>query len=482
MRRRVLIADDEPIIRETLAEVLSEKGFQVVTAGDGLQAVHVLAESDIDVALVDIRMPVLDGFQVLAKARESSPRTRVIMITAFGTVEDAVDAIKRGASDYVTKPIIFDDILIKIDRLFNLRRLADENQVLMAELEDRYHFRGILGTSPALREVLEVVRKLAQTQTTTLISGESGTGKELIARAIHYSGLGRDGRFMAINCAALPETLAESELFGYKRGAFTGAVRDKLGLFELAEGGTIFLDEISSMSLVVQAKLLRAIEEKRILPVGGVEPVTVNARILCATNHVLREEMEAGRFREDLYYRLCVVEIHIPPLRERREDIPVLAEHFIAKHARELGKDCPGVSDSAMQALMAYSWPGNVRELENVIERALIFSEGHLIEPKNLPFVTAEPIPTGVADGRDLKSALKAYEKRHILQVLRSHDFDKNLTARSLNIGLSSLYRKIDELGIDAHADSESLGQPTGGNGNIPRGPNPPRTVREGES
>jgi two-component system response regulator PilR (NtrC family) len=465
MQKGILIADDESTMRETLAELFRDQGFKVFTAADGLQAVQHLTDADIDIAVVDIRMPALDGLQVLAKARQVSPETRIIMITAFGTVEDAVDAIRHGASDYVTKPLVFDDMLIKVKRLLDMRRLAAENKFLLSELEDNYGVHSIVGTSAALSKVLAVVQKLVQTRTTALIVGESGTGKELIARAIHYNGITKEGRFVAINCAALPETLVESELFGHKRGAFTGAARDKPGLFEVADGGTIFLDEVSGMSLVIQAKLLRAIEEKRVLPVGSSESVPANARILCATNRDLRQEVEAGRFREDLYYRLNVVEITLPPLRERAEDIPLLVDHFVQIYCRELNKYCPGVSPAAMSALRAYAWPGNVRELENVIERAIIFADERPLEPRDLAFVTESPLVPDNPD--DLRSAVRAYERQHILHVLRACNFDKNEAAKALDIGLSSLYRKMDELGI---------GKPTDGSGEQ-RAADPPAPV-----
>ncbi len=453
MQKRILIADDESTIRETLTNVLSEAGYKVVTASDGQQAVELLETTNIDVALLDIRMPKMDGLEVLTKMQERSLGTQVIIITAFGTVEGAVEAVKLGASDYVTKPFIFDDILIKISRLLNMRTLTDERQFLLRELEDRHHFEGIVGTSRILHQALDMVKKLAQTRSSALISGESGTGKELVARAIHYNGITKEGRFVAINCGALPESLAESELFGYKRGAFTGAIRDKVGLFLMGDGGTVFLDEICSMIPAIQVKLLRAIEEKKVLPIGSTETIDVNARILCATSCDLLKEVEAGRFREDLYYRLNVVEIHLPPLRKRYEDIPLLVAHFVSKYCRELNKGCLGVSNQAMQRMMEYPWPGNVRELQNVIERAIIFSDGTLIGEEDLSFVTKQVFDKGLWQG-DLKSAVQAFERHYISQVLRDKSFDKHATARALNVGLSSLYRKMDQLGV-----SEEIGQ-----------------------
>jgi DNA-binding NtrC family response regulator len=447
MRQHILIADDEAPIRKTLADVLAEQGFRVTTAENGRQAVRQMEQGDVDVALVDIRMPEMDGMEVLARAREVSPQTQIIIITAFGSVETAVEAMKMGASDYVTKPFLFEDILMKVDRLLDMRRLANENTRLRTELEERHKFEGIVGISEALQDVLEVVHRLAQTRTSALITGESGTGKELIARAIHYNGITSSGRFVAVNCAALPETLVESELFGYKRGAFSGPIRDKQGLFEVADNGTIFLDEISTMPLAIQAKLLRAIEEKQFLPIGDTELVETNARILCATNRNLKVEVDEGRFRGDLYYRLNVVEVHISPLRERREDIPALVDHFIATYRRELNKECAGLSPEAMNAMLAYDWPGNVRELENVIERGVIFCDGGIIDLCDLAFARDGDF-SGPARQGDLKSTLRAVEKQHIANVLRSCNYNKIAAAEALNIGLSSLYRKIDELGL----------------------------------
>jgi len=455
----VLIADDETTIRETLADVLRETGYHVTTAADGLQAIDCIENGNVDIALLDIRMPGMDGMEVLARTREISPDTLVIMVTAFGTINSAVESVKLGASDYVSKPVVFDDILMKIERLLNVNRLTEENRFLLNELEKRYRFEGIVGRSAALHRVLDLVGKLAGTRTGALISGESGTGKELIARAIHYSGVTKEGRFVAINSAALSENLVESELFGHRRGSFTGAGRDKPGLFELAHSGTVFLDEIANMSPAVQAKLLRVIEDKQILPVGGTEPIEVNARILCASNHDLAKQVQQGDFREDLYYRLNVVELHVPPLRERREDIPDLVNHFVNVFNRELNRACQGTTDAAMRALVAYSWPGNVRELKNVIERAIIFVGDGPIRATDLSFVSrdADKLAAGTDD---LKTAIRAYERQYILQTLRNHAFDKKAAAEKLNVGLSSLYRKLAELGID---DEDADGPPAAG-------------------
>ncbi|MFW6189146.1 MAG: sigma-54-dependent transcriptional regulator [Planctomycetota bacterium] len=447
MKNTILVADDEAPLREALADVLQEKDFRVLTAEDGREALRTLSEEPVDMALLDIRMPELTGMEVLEEAQEVAPHTQFIIITAFGTVENAVEAVQLGASDYVTKPIVFDDLFIKVERLLDMRRLSDENRFLHNQLEKRYSFEGIIGRSEALQNVLQVVKRLAQTRTSALITGESGTGKELVARAIHYSGVTAEGRFVPVNCAALPESLVESELFGHKKGAFSGAHRDKPGQFEVADGGTVFLDEIATMPLAIQPKLLRAIEEKRVQPVGGTEQVETDIRVLCASNRDLKAEVEAGRFRQDLYYRLNVVELHLPPLRDRVEDIPVLVNHFVEQYNRELKKDCPGVTDRAMRAMMSYSWPGNVRELKNVIEGALIFCDDEPVDMDQLSFTDHEEDPPGSGQTR-LKDAVRAFEREHIAQTLHRHDGDKNAAAEALDIGLSSLYRKIQELDI----------------------------------
>ena len=409
----ILVADDEHTIRESLAKVIGDAGFNVVTAADGRQALRLLEKTNVNVALLDIRMPSINGLEVLTRARSISPGTRFIILTAFGSVENAVEAIKLGANDYVTKPFIFDDVLMKIDRLLSI--LASSGEVTApAALPGEDHLRRIVGSSQAMANMLSLVRKVAETRSNALITGESGTGKELVARAIHFTGLTRGGRFMAINCAALPESLVESELFGHSRGAFTGAGRDKMGLFELAGNGTLFFDEICSMPLPIQPKILRAIEERQVMPLGASKPVDIQARVLGAANCDLGREVREGRFRRDLYYRLNIIEINIPPLRDRREDIPDLANHFVALFSREMEKPCPGVSAEAMNAMMEHSWPGNVRELKNVIERAIILGDGRALERRDLAFAAEGAAAPHAAV--DLKSAMRASERHHLLR------------------------------------------------------------------
>jgi DNA-binding NtrC family response regulator len=445
----ILIVDDEPIIRDTLAEYLGQEGFAVTTCGTGEDALEQAGARRFDVALCDVQLPDLDGIELLERLLKISPDTFVLLITAYATVENAVEAFQRGAHDYLMKPILLDEVLSKIRRLLGYRDLYLENQWLRRELNRNQECEEIRGRSPAMQRVFEMVRKVAPTRSTVLITGESGTGKELIARAIHQqSDGGRDPgtRFLAVNCAAIPHDLLENQLFGHRKGAFTGADRDQPGLFVHAGAGTVFLDEIGELSQATQAKLLRAIEQKEVLPVGANEPVQVEARILAATNKDLRREVEQGRFREDLFYRLNVVCIQVPPLRQRREDIPELVEFLLARHARSLGKRITGVSHETMQLLLACRWKGNVRELDNALQRAVILGEGPLITPADLPPDLA-PVPDDPALVDDLGEAVKRFEKQHIERLLRQ-TADKKEAAKRLNMGLSSLYRKIADLEI----------------------------------
>jgi DNA-binding NtrC family response regulator len=441
----ILVVDDEPLIRETLAEYLSQEGFQVVTCAEGEEALALAAKKCFDVALCDVQMPGIDGMELLERLLKISPETFVLLITAYATVENAVEAFQRGAQDYLMKPILLEEASSKIRRLIRFRNLYQENQWLRREL-NRTHARDqIVCRSFAMKQVLEVVRKVAPTPSTVLLVGESGTGKELIARAIHDQSLGHEARFLPVNCAAIPHDLLENQLFGHRRGAFTGADRDQAGVFLHAGAGTVFLDEIGELPMATQAKLLRAIEQKEVLPVGANEPVHVEARVLAATNKDLQGEVEAGRFRDDLYYRLNVVRITIPPLRDRPEDIPDLVEVLLAKQARVLGKRVNGVSHEAMQRLITCRWKGNVRELENALQRAVILGEGPLVTPTDLP-PDLVPDPEAVMV-EDLNEAVRRFEKRHIERILQQTP-DKKEAAQRLGMGLSSLYRRITELGL----------------------------------
>jgi DNA-binding NtrC family response regulator len=448
LTRKVLVVDDEPLIRATLAEYLTGEGFAVTACASGEEALAAAGRMPYDVVLCDVQLPGIDGIEVLERLLKISPETFVLLITAYATVESAVEAFQRGAHDYLMKPILLDEVAGKVRRLLAYRELARENQWLRRELSREHEDERMVGRSPAIKHVLELVRKVAPTRSTVLITGESGTGKELVARAIHRQGAGDDRRFLAVNCAAIPHELLENQLFGHRKGAFTGADRDQPGIFVHAGDGTVFLDEVGELAPATQAKLLRAIEQKEVLPVGAHEPVTVEARVLAATNKDLRREVEAGRFREDLYYRLNVLTILLPPLRERREDIPDLVEFLLARHARALGKRVGGVTHEAMQLLRAAHWKGNVRELDNALQRAVILGEGPLITPADLPPDLA-PVEGDPALVDDLGEAVRRFERQHIERVLRQTP-DKREAAQRLGVGLSSLYRKIAELKIAA--------------------------------
>ena len=446
-RGNILVADDEPLIRESLADVLREEGYQVTDVADGDSALKALDEQDFDMVISDLRMPGADGLRVLRRTREVAPQTFVLLMTAHATVETAVEALQQGAQDYLLKPIIFDDVLHKIDFLLRHRQVAWENQLLRSQVDLKWDFENLVGRSGAMREVMDLVRRVAPTPSTVLITGESGVGKEVVARAIHHFSELRDRVFLPVNCGAIPEHLLESQLFGHMRGAFTGAVANQEGLFQRARGGTIFLDEIGDLPANLQVKLLRAIEQKEILPLGTTMPVKVDVRIIAATNRDLARAVEDGTFRDDLFYRLNVIGIEIPPLRERREDIPPLIEHFVRLHNRELKKGFKGVDSAIMKVLMSLPWKGNVRELDNVIERAMILGEGEWIGLDSLPRALKPEDGIPIA-GDDLREALRAYEKAHIQAVLGKAEHDKKVAAEMLGVSLSSLYRKIEELGI----------------------------------
>lgn len=445
----LLIVDDEPLIRDNLAEFLGGEGFRVTACASAEDALRQAADTRFDIALCDMHLPGMDGIGLLNRLLKISPDTFVLLITAFGTVENAVAAFQRGAHDYLVKPLLLDEVLAKVKRLLAYRELSRENQWLRRELNREHPAGTLIGAGPSMRKVSELIRKVAAARSVVLITGESGTGKELVARAIHDAAVAAGSqahRFIAVNCAAIPSDLLENQLFGHRRGAFTGADRDQAGVFVHAGTGTVFLDEIAELAPAVQAKLLRALEQKEILPVGANEPVEVKCRILAATNKNLAKEVQAGRFREDLFYRLNVVSIESPPLRERREDIPDLVEHLLQKHAREMNKRFNGVDHEAMRILLACPWRGNVRELENVLQRAVILGEGPLILPEDLPPDLA-PEATDPAAVEDLAEAVRRFERLHIERMLRRFP-DKKEAARRLGMGLSSLYRRIGELGI----------------------------------
>ena len=445
MATKILLVEDEQMLRESLAQLLSDEGYQVVQAGDGQAGYNAVLAEPFDLILTDIRMPVMDGLTFLKKAQQVIPQTPVIVITAFGTVDSAVTAMRSGAADYVLKPVQFEDVVIRIKRALEFGEMRRNRSILTEQLASQSKFHNLIGESPVMAGLFDLVRKLSTVTSSVLIVGESGTGKELFARAIHYNGITREKPFIAINCGAIPESLIESELFGHRKGAFTGAIADRIGYFEAANGGTLFLDEISTLPLQVQSSLLRVLEERVVVPVGDTRPRPVEVRIIAASNQNLHDQVKAGKFREDLLYRLDVVRLQLPALRQRRQDIPLLAQHFLSKYMQKMNKNVNGISNAAMLAMLAHDWRGNVRELENVIERAVIFAEGREIELSDLPFQG----PTQDAEvGEDLKQAVLQFERQHIMQSLRRNQYDKTETAKRLGIGISSLYRKLEELRI----------------------------------
>jgi DNA-binding NtrC family response regulator len=447
---KILVVDDEQLIRESLVFILNKENYDVDEAENGSLALEKIRKESYDLVITDIEMPELKGVELLKKIREVSPQTFVVIITAYGSLDTAIAALRSGAYDYILKPLEFDDLLHRIRRMAEHKKLILENISLRQELHREYDFQNIVGNSHAMKKVFDLIKKVAKTDGTVLITGKSGTGKEIVARAIHYNSNRASGRFVAINSGAIVETLFESELFGHKRGSFTGAVSDKEGLFKIANGGTIFLDEVSEIPLHLQVKLLRVIEEKEILPVGSTNTIKTDVRIIAASNRSLTELVEEGKFREDLFYRLNIVEIHLPPLEERKEDISYLIQHFIMKHSKQMGKLVRGATNEVVRILMNHKWRGQVRELENIIERSLIFADGEFITINDLPeeFKTKESSAMLSESGK-LKDRVKEFERSYIEQQLELNNQDKEKASEILGISVSSLYRKIEELGIE---------------------------------
>jgi DNA-binding NtrC family response regulator len=444
----ILVVEDQDSARESLVELLAGEGYEVHGAVDGNEAIAKVNQLDLDLVLTDLMMPGADGLTVLKHIREFSPQTLVILMTAHASVETAIEAIRAGAQDYILKPLVFEDVLRKMQNLMSHRKLAWENQLLRREVAGHFSPERPLGRSPAMQEIVAMIGKVAPTPTTVLITGESGVGKEVVARMIHAHSHARDNVFLPVNCSAIPENLLESQLFGHVKGSFTGAVSSQEGLFQRARGGTIFLDEIGEMPLSLQPKLLRVLEEKTVMAVGSTSPVKVNVRIIAATNKELKDEVESGRFRDDLYYRLNVFEIHIPPLRKRLEDLPALVEHLIYRHNSEMKVNYKGVDSATMRILMSLPWKGNIRELDNVLERAMILGNGEWISPVDLPGQESNGADFGSED--NLTKAVELYEKSHIERTLGKAGGDKMRAAEFLGLSLSTLYRKLEKLGIEA--------------------------------
>jgi DNA-binding NtrC family response regulator len=444
----ILVAEDQDSARESLVELLRGEGYEVHEAADGNAAISLIDKLDLDLVLTDLMMPGADGIAVMKHVRDLAPQTLVMIMSAHATVETAIEAIRLGAQDYLLKPLLFAEVLRKIRHLMDHRKLAWENQLLRREVNDHFSPDRPLGRSAAMQEIVTMIRKVAPTPTTVLISGESGVGKEVVARAIHGGSHAKDNVFLPVNCSAIPENLLESQLFGHMKGSFTGAVGSQEGLFQRARGGTIFLDEIGEMPLSLQPKLLRVLEEKTVLPVGSTTPVKVNVRILAASNRDLKSEVEAGRFREDLYYRINVFEINIPPLRKRLDDLPGLVEHLIQRHNLEMKSNYKGVDSATMRILMSLPWKGNIRELDNVLERAMILGDGEWIKPADLPGQKDSVDEFSTED--NLTKAVELYEKTHIERTIGKSGGDKIRAAELLGLSLSTLYRKLEKLGIDS--------------------------------
>ncbi len=454
-KAKILVVDDEPSQRKMLQANLSLEGYEVYEADDGKTAISRVSEEFFDLILMDNRMSQLDGIEALKQIKKISPGIPVIIITAYASVETAIEALQSGAHDYLTKPLDIDELKIKVQQTLEFWRLKEENILQKRRIENLFDASRIIGRSQKMRQVLETVAMVAPTEASVLILGESGTGKELIANALHQGSSRCDRRFIKINCAALPETLLESELFGHERGAFTGAVGRKPGRFELADGGTIFLDEIGEMTFSTQAKLLRVLQEREIEPLGSTRTVKVDIRVISASNRDLKDEVKKGNFREDLFYRLNVVPIHLPPLRERKEDIPLLIDHFLHIYNEKNNRSLKGFHPRALDAMMRYSWPGNIRELENVVERAVILTMDEYVSfselPESISGETATTIQAPSKSGIVPGMTIRELEKELILVTLEHNDGNRTRTAGFLGITRRTLQNKLKEYGIDAH-------------------------------
>jgi two-component system response regulator PilR (NtrC family) len=453
----ILIVDDERSMREFLAIFLRRAGHRVEAAAGGAEGLTALRGREFDVVITDLRMPGVGGLDILAEAKKLHPETQVVVVTAFATTETAIAAMKAGAYDYLTKPFKVDEVGLVVERALERRVLHRENVVLRDEIKGRYKLDRLIGKSPAMQRVFEVVRKIAPARTSVLLIGESGTGKELAARALHELSARADRPFVAVNCGAIPETLLESELFGHVRGSFTGANADKQGLFEAAHGGTLLLDEVAELPVPMQVKLLRVLQERKVKPVGGVTEREVDVRIVAATNRDLETEVEKGTFRQDLFYRLNVIQLRLPPLRERREDIPLLVDHFVRKFSAEHGRQVGGTDPEAMSALMAYHFPGNVRELENLIERAVTLAPGDRVSAEALPTLkglsasdSSLGMPAAILpeEGMDLERVVEDFERSLLIRALERTGGNRTEAARLLGVTFRSLRYRLSKLGI----------------------------------
>ena len=448
MAQRILIIDDDASLRRVLEYNLDEEGYDVFAAASGEEGMRLFEERQPALVVTDLKMPGMSGFDVLRQVKERSPDVLVIVITAFGAVETAVEAMRAGAYDYITKPFNREALKLTVRKALAFTGLSNENRRLKEELAERFDFRNIVGISDKMQGIFDIVRRVADTEATVLITGESGTGKELVAKALHSLSSRRNGPFVPVNCAAIPRDLLESELFGHLKGAFTGAVKDRAGKFQLADGGTLFLDEVGDLPVDLQAKLLRALQEREVSPVGGEVAQKVDVRVLAATNAELDKAIEEGRFREDLYYRLAVIPIHLPALRERREDIPLLVRHFAARHGGEQVR----FNDRVLQILREFSWPGNVRELENTVERLLILRRGDVVEPEDLPAQIGRKRPavagTKVLNLPDEGYSLEDLEREAVMEALERTNWNQTAAARFLRIPRHTLLYRMEKYHI----------------------------------
>lgn len=464
MKSRILVVDDEASIREFMEIFLKKEGYEVALAEDGAKAKDMLAKRTFDMVISDLQMPNMTGMELLKYARESYPETVFVMMTAFGTLENAVEAMKVGAYDYLTKPCKIDEVRLVISNALRTRNLEVENRSLKKELVKEYSFQNVVGNSEAMHAIFDLIKRVSAAPTNVLITGESGTGKEVVAKAIHFNGALKDRPFITVNCGAIPENLMESEMFGHKKGSFTGAIADKTGLFEAADGGTLFLDEVGELPLSIQVKLLRAIQERMIRRVGATDDSKVDVRIIAATNRNLEEMVTKGTFRQDLYYRLNVINIRTPSLRERRDDVPLLANHFLKKYNDKLSKHIGGISAEAMEILKKYDYPGNVRELENLIERTVALEGGATILPESLPPIVNTPTGRKMAssheieigdDGVDLDKVLGQIEKELMIKAIHSAGGIKKRAAKLLHISFRSMRYRIEKYNLGVVGDDE---------------------------
>ncbi len=444
--KKILIVDDDMAMAEMCRELLKSKGYTADVVTNGKEAIErITIQGAYAIILTDLVMPDIDGIEVLKKAKQQNPKIDVIVMTSYGTVTNAVEAMKLGAADYLTKPFKRDELIIVIEKILQLQRLEREVDRLRSELSEKYTFGNIIGESPKMKKIYEIISNVSNTEATILIQGETGTGKELVARAIHYNSRRKDYPFVKVDCASLAEALLESELFGHEKGAFTGATKDRTGRFRTADRGTIFLDEIGNISLSVQAKLLRVLQDNEFEAVGSDDPIKINVRTIAATNADLEDRVEKGLFRRDLFYRLNVIRILLPPLRERIDDIPMLVSHFLSRHNKKNRKRVEGISREALNKLMPYAWPGNIRELENVIERAVILCKGNMIEPVDVPLYQEKIGSIQDLSGKSLQTLMDQVERQIIINTLELTHADKEKAMKILKISRASLYNKLNK-------------------------------------